>query len=222
MKNNQYEFWMIYISLLQSNIFNILLQLHSVLRIQGIKKKAKKVMNCVLHKLIYLVEYIKKLNITITNINYFRQVLKKFEIERVNKILIIAQKYYNDLLNIEKICYYDALISMFFFSKPTVQFEWKFLNLGLIYQYKKKITHYLPLCLSAQKALLKLYMLFSLSESIKNQISIGKLSRKQFEKTLFNWFACKSNTIIFLNATDLNNQYLIPISIKFENYAIIK
>ncbi|CAG8577935.1 1518_t:CDS:2, partial [Funneliformis caledonium] len=45
MKNGQYEFWVIYVGLLQSNVFDILLQLHSVLRIQGIKEEAKKVTN---------------------------------------------------------------------------------------------------------------------------------------------------------------------------------
>ncbi|GES93088.1 hypothetical protein GLOIN_2v1482214 [Rhizophagus clarus] len=133
-KNGQYEFWVIYVGLLQSSIFDILLQLHPVLKIQGIKEEAKKVTNYVPRELIYLVKYINKLNIIIADVDCFQQVLKKFEIERVNKILVIAQKYYNDLPKNEKTRYYDALTSIFLTSKPFSQFEWKFLDLGLIYR----------------------------------------------------------------------------------------
>ncbi|GBB90038.1 hypothetical protein RclHR1_01690023 [Rhizophagus clarus] len=121
MKNGQYEFWVIYIGPLQSSVFDILLQLHPILKIQGIKKEAKKVTNCVPRKLsIYLVEYINKLNIIIIDIDCFQQVLKKFEIEWIDKILVIAQKYYNDLPKNEKTRYYNALTSMFLPSKPIV------------------------------------------------------------------------------------------------------
>ncbi|CAB4387899.1 unnamed protein product [Rhizophagus irregularis] len=222
MKNGQYEFWVIYVGPLQSNVFDILLQLHPVLRIQGIKEEAKKVTNCVPRELIYLVEYIKKLNITITNVNCFRKVLNKFEIERVDKILVIAQKYYNDLPKTEKTRYYDALTSMFLPSKPIVQFEWKFLDLGLIYRYKEGITHYLPLCPSAQKALLKLYMSFDLPENIRNQLRVGSLTGEQFEEALFNRLVCKCNTTIQLNATDLNNNNRNVITLHFNDYDLIK
>ncbi|CAI2179629.1 19057_t:CDS:2, partial [Funneliformis geosporum] len=222
MKNGQYEFWVIYVGPLQSNVFDILLQLHPVLRIQGIKEEAKKITNCVPRELIYLVEYIKNLNITITNVNCFRQVLKKFEIERVDKILVIAQKYYNDLPKTEKTRYYDALTSMFLPSKPIVQFEWKFLDLGLIYRYKEGITHYLPLCPSAQKALLKMYMSFDLSENIKNQLRVGSLTGEQFEEALFNRLVCKCNITIQLNVTDLNNNNRNVITLQFNDYDLIK
>ncbi|CAG8534716.1 1963_t:CDS:2 [Paraglomus brasilianum] len=190
------NFWGEHYKFARSNVFDTLLQLHPVLRIQGIKEEAKKVTNCVPCELIYLVEYIKKLNITITNVNCFQQVLKKFEIEQVDKILAIAQKYYNDLPKTERTGYYDALTSMFFPSKPVVQFEWKFLDLGLIYRYKEGITHYLPLCPSAQKALLKMYMSFDLSENIKNQLC--------------------------LNTTDLNNNNRNVIILQFNDYGLIK
>ena len=39
MKNGQYEFWAIYVGPLQSNVFDILLQLHPVLQKQGIKEE---------------------------------------------------------------------------------------------------------------------------------------------------------------------------------------
>ncbi|RIB07944.1 hypothetical protein C2G38_2212947 [Gigaspora rosea] len=131
MKYDQSEFWVIFVGPLQSDIFDILLQLHPVLKIQSIKEETKK----------------------------------------ISKILAIAQIYYNDLSQIYKTHHYDALTSMFLPSNPVVQFEWKFLDLGLIYPYKERgITHYLPLCSPAQKALLKMYMSFNLPENIRNQL----------------------------------------------------
>ncbi|CAG8677760.1 5041_t:CDS:2 [Acaulospora morrowiae] len=220
MKNGQYEFWVIFIGPLQSKVFDILLQLHPVLGIQGIKEAAKKVTNCVPRELIYLVEHIKNLNIT--NVNHFQQVLKDFEIERVDRILAIAQKYYNDLPKTEKTRYYDALTSMFLPSKPVVQFDWRFLDLGLIYRYKERIIHYLPLCPPAQKALLKMCMSFDLPENIKNQLRVGSLTGEQFEEALLNRLVCKCNTPIQLNVTDLNNSNKSVITLQFNDYGWIE
>ncbi|RIB01947.1 hypothetical protein C2G38_2229211 [Gigaspora rosea] len=138
MKYDQSEFWVIFVGPLQSDIFDILLQLHPVLKIQSIKEETKKII----------------------------------------KILAIAQIYYNDLSQIYKTHHYDALTSMFLPSNPVVQFECKFLDLGLIYPYKERgITHYLPLCSPAQKALLKINIIilhFNDYDLIKNfQLSFG-------------------------------------------------
>ncbi|CAG8494829.1 20670_t:CDS:2 [Gigaspora rosea] len=115
MKYDQSEFWVIFVGPLQSDIFDILLQLHPVLKIQSIKEETKK----------------------------------------INKILAIAQIYYNDLPQIHKTHHYDALTSMFL----------------------PRITHYLPLCSPAQKALLKMYMSFNLPENIRNQLREEILGR---------------------------------------------
>ncbi|KAF0498169.1 hypothetical protein F8M41_020602 [Gigaspora margarita] len=202
MKNGQSLFWVIYVGPLQSDVFDILLQMHPVLRIQGIKEETIKVTNCVPRELIYLVEYIKKPNITITD--------------------AIAQTYYNDLSKIEKTRYYNALTSMFLLSNPVVQFGWKFLDLGLIYRYKEGATHYLPLCPPAHKALLEMYMSFDLPENIKNLLQIGSLNGVQFEKALFNRLVCKCNRTIQLNATDLNNKNRNVITLHFNDYDLIK
>ncbi|CAG8732209.1 142_t:CDS:2, partial [Gigaspora margarita] len=202
MKNGQSEFWMIYV---------------------GIKEEAKKFTNCVPRELMYLTEHIKKLNITITNVNGFRQVLEQFEIERVDKILTITQTYYNGLPQNQKTRYYDTLTSMFLSSKPVVQFDWEFLDLGLIYRYKEGVTHYFPLCQTAQKALLKTYMAFDLPENIKNQLRVGSLTGDQFEEALFNRLVCNCNKTIQLNnATDLNNNNRNVITLHFNDYDLIK
>ncbi|RHZ57881.1 hypothetical protein Glove_382g60 [Diversispora epigaea] len=180
MQNGQREWWIIYVGPLQDDIFDALLQMHPILKIPSIKEKVKKVTNCVPRELIYLAEYVNKSSITSIDVNTFKQVVKGFEDQRVDKILIIAQKYYNDIPKNEKNRYYAALTSMFVPSIPPVQFEWKFLDLGLIYQYKDNVIHYHPLCRSAQKALLKMYMSFDLPENIRNHPGyIIRMSRLQ-------------------------------------------
>ncbi|RHZ86862.1 hypothetical protein Glove_43g17 [Diversispora epigaea] len=176
MQNGQREWWIIYVGPLQDDVFDALLQMHPILKIPSIKEEVKKVTNCVPRELIHLVKYVNKPSITSIDVNTFKQVVKDFENQRVDKILIIAQKYYNDIPKNEKDRYYAALTSMFVPSIPPVQFEWKFLDLGLIYRYKDNDIHYHPLCRSAQKALLKMYMSFDLPESIRNQLRIGELT----------------------------------------------
>ncbi|RHZ77025.1 hypothetical protein Glove_186g164 [Diversispora epigaea] len=214
---------MIFVGPIQSDIFDELLQLHSVLKKPNIKKEVKKVTNCVTRELLRLVEFINSLKITIINESHFQQVLKKFENDRVDKILLLAQQYYNVLQTNERIRYYESLTSMFLPNRLTVQFDWKFLDLGLIYRYKKEgIIHCLPLYPSAQKALLKMYTLFDLPENVKNQINIGNLNGDQFEEALFNRLVCRCNTTIQLNATDLNNNNGNIITLQFNDYGLIK
>ncbi|CAG8687182.1 3992_t:CDS:2, partial [Ambispora gerdemannii] len=55
-------------------------------------------------------------------------------------------------------------------AASVLSLKWKFLDLGLIYRFKDTMdhTHYLPLCPSAQKALLTMYMSFDIPENVKN------------------------------------------------------
>ncbi|CAG8621823.1 12750_t:CDS:2 [Ambispora gerdemannii] len=157
MKNGQSKWWMIYVAPLENNVFDMLLQMHPLLSKQGIKEEAIKVTNCMPRELMYLVDYVSELDPNTTDVNDFQEVLKNFENEWIDQLLIIVQSYYNSLQKSEKIRYYDSLTSMFLPSKPIVQFEWTFLDLGLIYRYMEhKEIHYFPLCPSAQKALLKI------------------------------------------------------------------
>ncbi|RHZ75616.1 hypothetical protein Glove_212g191 [Diversispora epigaea] len=225
MKNGMNEWWVIYVAPLEDDVFDMLLQMHPLLSKPGIKEKVITVTNCVPRELMYLVKYIWNLNPNITDVNDFQEVLKQFEKERIDQILVIIQRYYNSVQKNEKIRYYDSLTSMFLPSKSVIQFEWKFLDLGLIYQYmgpEHMSVHYFPLCSSARKALLKVYMSFDLPENIKNQLNIGNPNEDQFEEALFNRLVCKSNTTIQLNTTDLNNNNKSVVMLQFDDYAVIK
>ena len=70
---------MIYISLLEDNVFDMLLEAHPLLKKPGIKEKVKKATNCIPHKLMYLIGYVNKLNASIIDINFFQQILNEFE-----------------------------------------------------------------------------------------------------------------------------------------------
>ncbi|CAG8613256.1 11032_t:CDS:2 [Ambispora gerdemannii] len=83
------------------------------------------------YEMIYM-KNVNELDPNTTDVNDFQEVLKIFENERIDQLLVIVQSYYNSLQKNEKIRYYDSLTSMFLPSKPIVQFEWTFLDLGLI------------------------------------------------------------------------------------------
>ncbi|GBC04861.1 hypothetical protein RclHR1_05900008 [Rhizophagus clarus] len=163
---------LIFVGPLESNIFDELLELHPALNELSIKKEVKRITNCVPCELVHLVDYIDKGKYTIidTDIDDFLQALKKFEEERVDEILGSAQQYYKVLQPFEKNRYYQCLTRMFLPSLPTVQFDLEFLDLGLIYQYEEKsIIHSIPICPSAQKALIKMYVTdFDIPGSVKN------------------------------------------------------
>jgi hypothetical protein len=213
---------MIFVGPLQDNVFDLLLDMDMVLKEPSIRAEVKKVTNCVPREAMYLVNYIDSFQIQ-TNVSFFRQVLKKFEDDRTDEILILAQAYYNVLQTNERIRYYESLTCMFLPSRPTTEFDWKFLDLGIVYRYKEEGSiHYLPLCPSAQRALLKMYMSFDISENLKNQIRLGSLKGPQFEEVLFNRLVCKCNTTIQLNTTDLNNNNGNVLILNFNDYGLIK
>ncbi|RGB35367.1 hypothetical protein C1646_122007 [Rhizophagus diaphanus] len=163
-KYDQKQECMVFVGPLQSDVFDELLQLHPVLKTPDIKEEVKKFTNCVPREVMQLVKYIDLLKITITNVSCFRQVLKKFEDDRVAEIVLLAQKYYNVLQTNEKIRYYESLT---------------------------RLTHYLPLYPYAQRALLKMYLSFDLPKIVKYQLRVEQLDENQFEEVLFRQLVCR-------------------------------
>lgn len=207
----------IYVGPLQEDVFDLLLDMHEVMKEQDIKVEVKKVTNCVPREALHLIEFIK------TKGNSFQQALKEFEDSRVDEMFRITREYYNGLETDDRSIYQKSLTCMFLPSMPAKEFDWKFLDLGLIYRYKKgAVIRYLPLCPTAQKALLKMYMSFDIPENIKNQLRIGKLKGDQFEEALFNRLVCRSGTTIQFNSTDLNNNNKSVLTLYFNDYDLIK
>ncbi|RUP45519.1 hypothetical protein BC936DRAFT_148062 [Jimgerdemannia flammicorona] len=227
MENAQMLFWVIFVGPLSDNVFDKLLDMHSLLKMASIKEEIKKVTNCVPRELIYLDAYFRHYppnDPIFTNVNVFKDIVSDFLKNRTDQLLGIAQTYYDNLEDNEKIRYRRALASMFLPSSTGVEFEWKFLDLGLVYRFKDPLhhTHYLPLCPSAQKALLEMYLTFDLPQNVENQLRIGKLNGDQFESALFNRLLCRPNTVTLFNATDLNSRSIAPVKIVFEDYGMIK
>ena len=219
-KNGNRQKCIIFVGPLQEDVFDLLLNMHEVLKEQSIKVEVKKVTNCVPREAMYLVEYLDPLK---TDISCFQQVLKRFEDDRADEILHLAQEYYNTLSELERNRYYESLTGMFLPSRSTTQFDWNFLDLGIIYRYKEEgVTHYLPLCPPAQKALLNMYMSFDIPENIKNQLRIGNITGDQFEEALFHRLVRKCNTTIQLNTTDLNNNNRSVLTLDFNDYGLIR
>ncbi|CAI2168627.1 18817_t:CDS:2 [Funneliformis geosporum] len=101
MKNGQSNY-LIYVGPLQKDVFDKLLQMNTLLNKPGIRKAEKKVTNCVPRELMLLAKYVDSLNFTTINVRLFQQALEKFENERVDQFLVMAQTYYNTLQENEK------------------------------------------------------------------------------------------------------------------------
>jgi hypothetical protein len=67
-----------------------------------------------------------------------------------------------------------------------------------------------------------MYTSFKLPEHIKYQLDIGKLGGNEFEEALFTRLASRCNTTIQLSATDINNKNRSIVTLKFDDYDIIK
>jgi hypothetical protein len=217
MRNDQ-DNYLIFVGPLQDDVFDKLLQMSTPLNNPNIKELVKKVTNGVTRKLMNLARYVDKLNVTSIN----QEDLENFENARTDDFLTIAQTYFNTLQENEKTRYFEVLTNMFL-SRNSRHFEGKFLDLGLVYRYSRKaLIHYLPLCPSARKALLNMFITFDLSENIRNQIHLGRLNGPDFEEALFNRLACKCKRTIQLNSMDLSNKNKSIVTLYFDDYAIIK
>ncbi|KAG0045333.1 hypothetical protein BGZ90_008485, partial [Linnemannia elongata] len=116
--------------------------------------------------------------------------------------------------------FYKALLQTFLGSTSTVDFEWDFLDLGLIYRSRdvgRIGTQHHILCRPAQRALLELFKTLPLPEDTKKRICDGSLSGDEFETALFHQLICTTKPIVF-NATDLNGKNPTTIALDFSHY----
>ncbi|KAF9176156.1 hypothetical protein BGZ50_001641, partial [Haplosporangium sp. Z 11] len=115
--------------------------------------------------------------------------------------------YYESRSPFMKNDFYKALLQTFLGDTSAVDFEWDFMDLGLIYRstdvYQIQIQHHI-LCRPAQKALLELFKTIPLPNDTRKRICDGSLSGDDFETALCHQLICTTKPIV-LKATDLNN-----------------
>ncbi|KAG0046488.1 hypothetical protein BGZ89_005283 [Linnemannia elongata] len=116
--------------------------------------------------------------------------------------------------------FYRALLQTFFGSASTVDFEWDFLDLGLIYRSRdvgRIGTQHHILCRPAQRALLELFKALPLPEDTRRRICDGDFGGDDFETALFQQLICTTKPIV-LNTTDLNGKNPATIALDFSHY----
>ncbi|KAF9194000.1 hypothetical protein BGZ49_003228, partial [Haplosporangium sp. Z 27] len=97
------------------------------------------------------------------------EILEKHSAERVDEFLAIAENYYQENTELKKSSFYNMLLKTFLGGSSSCAFEWKFIDLGLVYRRRDPISSevtYHILCLPAQKALLELLKSMPIQEDI--------------------------------------------------------
>ncbi|KAI7829732.1 hypothetical protein BC939DRAFT_473940 [Gamsiella multidivaricata] len=191
----------VFVGPLSKNVFSNLLDTYPRLVAPAIRKEVAEITNCVPRELVKLSDGVKDLADPISVDN-----LQEWTKSRTKYYFSIAELYFKSLDPYSKNRFYTALLQTFLGSTSTVDFEWDFLDLGLIYRSKdvgKIGTQHHILCSPAQQALLELFKTLPLPEDTKERICHGSLSEDDFETALCHQLICTTKPIM-LNATDLN------------------
>ncbi|KAG0266989.1 hypothetical protein BGZ95_002954 [Linnemannia exigua] len=209
----------VFVGPLSGHVFSKLLDTYSRLATPAIKEEVIAITNCVPRELVRLSIFIKDLPDPITMDN-----LRQWTKERAESFRVTAMKYNDDLGSSYRQYFYDALLETFLGSTTKTNFDWNFVDLGLVYRSKdpnQGVTRYHVLCRPVQKALLELLKSLQLPKDTRNALKIGKLTGDAFEKALFHQLIRVVKPVI-LNATDLNNKNPTTISLDFSYYDTIK
>ncbi|KAF9350797.1 hypothetical protein BGX26_011108 [Mortierella sp. AD094] len=135
------------------DIFSKLLERNLRLNGEDIKEQSRKVTNYVPRKLVRLSNFIEDKPNPITS-----NIPDTYTIRRANEFKEIARGYYDKLDVKSRLNFYNALLKTFHGNTPTADFDWDFLDLGLIYCLSGGIyntTRNHILCLPAQNGLLE-------------------------------------------------------------------
>ncbi|OAQ25894.1 hypothetical protein K457DRAFT_900363 [Linnemannia elongata AG-77] len=146
--------------------------------------------------------------------------IREEEVERRTKdFLVTAKTYYKSRTPFRINGFYRALLETFLGCTSIFNFEWDFLDLGLIYRSKdvgRFRTQHRILCRPAQRALQELFKTLPLPKDTKRRIYDGRLSRDDFETALCHQLICTTKPIV-LNATDLNGSSPTTIALDFSH-----
>ncbi|KAF9323098.1 hypothetical protein BG006_001763 [Podila minutissima] len=164
----------VFVGPLSRKVFSYLLDTYPRLKVQAIRSEVTEITNCVPRELVNLSAAVKDLPDPISLDN-----LQKWSNDRADDFLATALKYYQDLDPLYKQRFHNALLHTFLGSTSTVNFEWNFVDLGLIYRSKvvgQVGTQHHILCRPAQAALLELFKTLPLPDNIKKRIVTAALA----------------------------------------------
>ncbi|KAG0003003.1 hypothetical protein BGZ65_002134 [Modicella reniformis] len=214
---------LVFVRPLSERVFLKLLDTHPHLNLPEIKDEVKAITNYVPQELVRL-SYFTKLPEDEEVPVPIKDVLQSYTVQRTSHFEQLVSDHYNSSQIFWKKRYYHALASIFLDGTSATDFEWNFLDLGLVYRCRDgpyKPFKYHILSRPAQKALLELFKTLKVPEDIKRRIRLGEHEEDDFEKTLFHQLVCATEPIL-LNTTDLNDQNPTTITLDFVDCDTIK
>jgi hypothetical protein len=154
--------WIEFIGPLADGVFDGLLGLHPFLGRSNIAPKVRKIVNGAPRELMHL-----DIHVTKPDGNYIPEAkiddsLARFREGRHDEFLKAARDYAATLDAGHKLDYRKSLSNMFLRwsdVENTVNFDWRFLDTGLVYRFKDEYSYVMfkPLCPAALDALLEVY-----------------------------------------------------------------
>jgi hypothetical protein len=204
----------VFVGPLSRHVFSKLLDTYPRLAAPAIREEVTAITNCVPRELVNLSAKVEDLPEPISVDD-----LQEWTESRTKYYISIAKTYYESRTQLRKNDFYKALLHTFLGSTSTVDFEWDFLDLGLIYwsnDVGKITTQHHILCRPAQTALLELFKTLPLFGDTKKRICDGSLSGDDFEAGLCHQLICVTKPIV-LNATDLNGSNPTTIALDFSH-----
>ncbi|GJJ68053.1 hypothetical protein EMPS_00399 [Entomortierella parvispora] len=219
MEDGYRENAVVFVGPLSTNVFSKLLESYPRLSTQAIKEKVIEFTNCVPRELVRLSVFVKDLPDPISVDD-----LQRWMNRRTTEFYLTANKYYTSRSQYSKELFYRALLQTFLGSISAVDFEWDFVDLGLIYRSKDVTmnnTQHHILCRPAQHALLELFNGLPLSEETKKRIVGHSIDGDDFEKALWQQLIYTPKPIM-LHATDLNNKNPTTVSLDFIHHDTLR
>ncbi|KAF9370560.1 hypothetical protein BGX21_005485, partial [Mortierella sp. AD011] len=112
------------------------------------------------------------------------EALSKFEIDRKGFFAEVAENYYKRIKedHFSRERFFHGLAQAFLYGSGNGNFKWDFLDLGLLYRFKRDgSTLFLPLCNATQKALLELFKLMPMPENLMRRLKANNINGDDFE-----------------------------------------
>ncbi|KAF9999312.1 hypothetical protein BGZ65_005315 [Modicella reniformis] len=209
---------LVFVGPLSEAVFLQLMATYPDLNQPACREAVRTITNCVPRELVQLSKFIGQ--------SPPAEAIRQYESLRIKQFLQVAEVYYRSLdVEYYRTKFFKALIECFLGGTMNTDFQWNFLDLGMVYRRKRpgdNFPTFYMLCPPAQKALLELFKSMPLPEELRKCLDIGtKLTGEHFEQILFHQLLRNPKPIL-LTATDLNNKNQQTISLDFDEWDTIK
>lgn len=186
----------------------------------SIKDEVLRITGYIPRELVNLAETIGTTSLTLDEV---KSTLREYEANRIKEFFNKAKTHYDSLQKTSQEDTRLALADMFLPGKTRVtgRFDWRFLDFGIVYQYKvDAMVLYNPICPAAKEALLNLYKHCPLLEAYSNAFIQDKLDSIQFEDFLLQQLICYPD--IILQTTNLDGKHSLKMHFCFKSFELLR